>query len=70
MTQQPVGRRRTLGRSSGPNVPAGSSCKEVVSKAKACTFAHSVHRLQPDAPWEEFMTLFRVGEQDAGYGVW
>ena len=34
MTQLPVGRRRTLGWSSGPTVPAGSSSKEVASKAK------------------------------------
>ena len=49
------------GRSSGPSVPAGSSCNEFASKAKRVPF---------DAPWEEFMKLFRAGEQDAGYGVW
>ena len=37
-------------------------------QGQACTFAHSVHRLHPDAPWEEFMKLFCVGEQDAVYG--
>ena len=39
-------------------------------QGQACTSAHSVHRLHPDAPWEEFMKLFRVGEQDARCGVW
>ena len=39
-------------------------------QGQACTFAHSVHRLHPDVPWEEFVKLFRVGEQDAGDGVW
>ena len=39
-------------------------------QGQACTFARSVHRLHPDAPWEEFMQLFRVGERDAGGGFW
>ena len=51
MTQQLVGRRRTQG-----------GCQQ----SHACTVAHSVHRLHPDAPWDEFMLAIRMPDMASG----